>query len=217
MMRMKVVIISGPEHLDQQPPPLEEWQRNVVSGRCRAVLIFNAAAMLYNAHTICVILSVNNQHFPKGAPESGGKGKWSSNNSHSHHFFGRYRPLMAPPGVFLSLFFRWQGVCDSQWVPGAKNGDSVTTKSDMELCSILNVISFVYECFHLLLLKPQRSPSPLSYDSRTAWWQTRAAAVFAWAMTAGKHEFPPLTPKALKKDKEQEIPAKSLNTRWSVD
>lgn len=64
-----MMTMSRPQHLEQQPPQLEERQRNVVSGHRRAEFILNAAAVLYNAHTICVILRVNNQHFPKGAAE----------------------------------------------------------------------------------------------------------------------------------------------------
>lgn len=92
---------------------------NVVSGHCRVVLIFNAAAMLYNAHTICVILRVNMQHFPKGAPKEGEEEKWGGSNSHSHHLFRRYMLLMVSRGLI-----RWQGdvVCDSQRTLGVKNG-----------------------------------------------------------------------------------------------
>ncbi len=60
----------------------------MVSRHSRAVLMFNAAVMLYNAQTICVTLGGKMQRSSKGSPRQGGKGKWGSSNSHSHHLLG---------------------------------------------------------------------------------------------------------------------------------
>ena len=46
----------------------------------RAAFMFNAVVILYNAHTICVILGVNMQRSPKRGPRRGGKKKWGSSN-----------------------------------------------------------------------------------------------------------------------------------------
>lgn len=131
--------------MEQQPPPLEERQRNVVSRHRGAAFIFNAAAMLCNAHTICVTLRVNNRHFPIGDAGQGGKGKWGSINSHSHHFFGRCRPLMVSPrGFFLLLlvcFVCWQGVCDSQ----------IRARGKIQRI----ILTFFVKYFHLLHPRPQ--------------------------------------------------------------
>lgn len=60
----------------------------VVSRHSKAAFMFNAVVKLYNAQTICVTLGVKMLCSPKGGPRRGGKGKWGSSNSHSHHLFG---------------------------------------------------------------------------------------------------------------------------------
>lgn len=52
-----MMTMGRPQHLEEQPPQLEERRRIVVSGQRRVAFIFNAAAMLYNAHAICAIQS----------------------------------------------------------------------------------------------------------------------------------------------------------------
>ncbi len=108
---------SVPASGKKKPSPVRQTlhkpQWYVVSRHSGVVFMFNAVVMLYNAHTICVILGVNMQCSPKGGPRRGGKGKWGSSNSHSHHLFENIESTAAN-GVLR--VYTHDAAYDSHWM-----------------------------------------------------------------------------------------------------